>query len=64
MAARSEGTAMANNPREMRTDGTPIPLAWGMPADTESPFGDAAMWLTGGLSLVLWTGLVFVLTAI
>ena len=55
---------MANDSREMRTDGTFIPCAWGMPAEAESPFGDAALWLTGGLSLVLWTGLVFVLTAI
>ena len=53
---------MANHPGETRSR-TPIVLAWGMPTEREGFLADAALWLTGGAMLLLWTGLAFVLTS-
>lgn len=54
---------MANDPHNVRNDPAPVFLAWGMP--TEAPvsvFDEPALWLTGGVTLVLWTVLALVLT--
>jgi len=53
---------MANDPREMRSP-APIVLAWGVPSERENFLSDAALWLTGGVTLLLWTGLAFLLTS-
>jgi len=55
---------MANDPRAVRTENTPIILAWGMPYEAEGPLTDATLWLSGGLTLLLWTALVLVLTSV
>jgi hypothetical protein len=54
---------MANGTDDMRSTGGPVFLAWGMPAETREGFFDGpALWLTGGVSLLLWTGLALLLT--
>jgi hypothetical protein len=57
--------AMPNDSRELRTDAAQVFLAWGMPSTEvrEDLFGSAVWWLTGGASLLVWTGLALVLTA-
>ena len=54
---------MANDPRVVRSENTPIILAWGIPSEAEDAMADAAWWLTGGMSLLLWTALVMLLTS-
>ena len=53
---------MANDTREVRSDGSPIVLALDLPWEDDVLLG-AALWLTGSLSLLLWTGLVLLLTS-
>jgi hypothetical protein len=53
---------MANGTEDKRSS-TPVILGWGMPAEArEGFFDDAALWLTGGVSLLLWTALALLLT--
>ena len=54
---------MASDTREMRTETAQVFLAWGMPVEAEGFFGDATLWLTGGVSLLLWTALALLLTS-
>ncbi|MBC5783418.1 hypothetical protein H8N03_10720 [Ramlibacter sp. USB13] len=55
---------MANDSRDARTESNPVVLAWGLPAEAEGFFGDATLWLTGGVvSLVAWTLVALVLTS-
>jgi hypothetical protein len=51
--------------REGRVDTAPVFLAWGMPAIEahEGFFGGAALWLSGGASLLLWTAIALLLTS-
>jgi len=51
---------MENDPREFRSEG--IVLALDPPTEGDVLLG-AALWLTGSLFLLLWTGLVLVLTS-
>jgi hypothetical protein len=56
---------MSIDTREGRADsGAPVFLAWGLPAVEahEGFFGGAALWLSGGASLLLWTALALLLT--
>jgi hypothetical protein len=56
---------MPNDPRTARGDSAPVFLAWGMPSvdGHEGFFGEAALWLTGGAALLLWTALSLLLTS-
>jgi hypothetical protein len=56
---------MPTDTRDARADTAPVFLAWGMPTieAQDGFFADAALWLTGGASLVLWTALALLLTA-
>lgn len=56
---------MPNDAREARADNIQFLLPWGLPsAEAADDFlGSAAMWLTGGVTLVLWTALAMLLTA-
>lgn len=55
---------MANDPQNVRTDASPVFLAWGMPSETPGGvFDEPALWLTGGATLLLWTFLALLLTA-
>ena len=55
---------MANDSREVRTERNPVfILAWGVPSEAEGSFNDAALWLTGAVSLVAWTALALLLTS-
>lgn len=52
--------------RDGRVDSVPIFLAWGVPAAVEGHegfFGGAALWLTGGASILLWTAIALLLTS-
>lgn len=51
--------------REGRADSAPLFLAWGLPAIEahEGFFSGAAMWLSGGASLLLWTAIALLLTS-
>ena len=53
---------MAIDTREFRSDGSPVMLALDLPPEKDVWFA-AALWLTGSLSLLLWTGLVLLLTS-
>jgi hypothetical protein len=55
---------MPNETQDVRTEPPPVFLAWGMP--TEAPegwFDGPALWLTGGVSLLVWTAVALLLTA-
>lgn len=56
---------MPNDIREEERPGTAsVFLAWGMPSEArEGAFDDAALWLTGGASLLLWTAIALLLTS-
>jgi hypothetical protein len=55
---------MPNDTREGRADAAPILLAWGMPLEAaEGTFEELTVWLTGGVSLLLWTALALLLTS-
>jgi len=56
---------MANDTHEGRAEGAPVFLAWGIPS-VEAPeglFDSAVLWVTGGVALLLWTGLSLLLTS-
>ena len=38
-------------------------LAWGMPMEARDSVLDPTLWLTAGVTLLLWTGLALLLTA-
>ncbi|HEX7888152.1 MAG TPA: hypothetical protein VF522_02230 [Ramlibacter sp.] len=50
--------------REGRTETPTTMMAWGIPSSdpAESGVEAAAVWLTGGAGLLLWTALAFLLT--
>ena len=56
--------AMPETHREGRTEIPTTMLAWGLPSSDapESGVEAAAVWLTGGAGLLLWTALAFLLT--
>ena len=56
---------MPETQREGRTETPTTMMAWGLPSN-ESPDNGieaAAVWLTGGAGLLLWTALAFLLTS-
>lgn len=57
--------SMPNETREARPESPKVLPAWGMPgADHPQGFMDSVgLWLTGGASLLAWTGLALWLTA-
>jgi len=60
----AEGAHMENDGREGLAEVTPLWLAPAMATEVrESVLGDAAWWLLGGASLLVWTLLALVLTA-
>lgn len=55
---------MANDTRDVQAEPAPVFLAWGMPMEAREDFLDGpALWLTGGVSLLLWTAVALLLTA-
>jgi len=55
---------MAHDTREMNADPAPVFMAWGMPMEAREDFLDGpALWLTGGVSLLLWTAFALLLTS-
>ena len=56
---------MAIETRDARMDAGPVLLTWGAPATErhEGPLDSAVLWLSGGLALLVWTGLALVLTS-
>ena len=55
---------MPNDTREARADAGQVLLAWGLPTERHDGLFDSAfLWLTGGASLLLWTGLALLLTS-
>lgn len=56
---------MRNESREARAETIQVLLPWGSPvAEGEDASGAAALWLAGGASLLLWTGVALLLTAV
>lgn len=56
---------MPHDRREARAETLPTLLPWGMPqAERDDGFGDPAFWLAGGASLLLWTAVALLLTAV
>ena len=56
---------MPDDTRERRAEAAPVFLAWGIPS-VEAPedlFDNAVMWVTGGVALLLWTGISLLLTS-
>ena len=49
--------------REGRAEAAPVFPAWGTPEPYDSLFDSPFLWLTGGASLLLWTGLALLLTS-
>jgi hypothetical protein len=59
-----EGAAMQTDARDGRAE-PQVLLPWGMPS-AEAQEGEhegLALWLSGGVSLLVWTGLAVLLTA-
>jgi hypothetical protein len=55
---------MPKDTREVRAEGAPVVLAWGMPSETrEGAFPDVSLWLSGAASLLLWTAIALLLTS-
>ena len=56
---------MPDTSRESRFETPPTMLAWGLPSNDahESGIEAAAVWVTGGVGLLLWTALAFLLTS-
>ena len=55
---------MQQSTRQARAEAVAVFLPWGPPMDARaSPSGEAALWLTGGASLLLWTALALLLTS-
>ena len=56
---------MPKESREVRAEAMPVLLPWGMPlGDREDAFAGAGIWLAGGASLLLWTAVALLLTAV
>ena len=56
---------MRNPPQEVRAESIPLLLPWGTPlAERDDAFGRAVFWMAGGASLLLWTGVALLLTAV
>lgn len=56
---------MPQEAREARTETLQVLLPWGMPvADGEEGPGGAGWWLAGGASLLVWTAVALLLTAV
>jgi len=56
---------MPDDTRERRTEAAPVFLAWGIPS-VEAPedlYDNVVMWATGGVALLLWTGISLLLTS-
>jgi len=50
--------------RQARAETAAVIFPWGPPMDARaSPAGEAALWLTGGASLLLWTAIALLLTS-
>lgn len=56
---------MAHDDRDARSESVQLLLPWGMPSveSRTDLLGAAALWLTGGAALLLWTVVALVLTA-
>lgn len=55
---------MPNDTSDVRDDRHPVFLAWGMPMEARDGFIDEpTLWLTAGVTLLLWTGLALLLTS-
>jgi hypothetical protein len=56
---------MPNDKSESRAENLQVLLPWGsQSAETrEGEAIDAALWVTGGVSLLLWTGIALLLTS-
>jgi hypothetical protein len=56
---------MQTDTREGRAEPLQMLLPWGMPSADAQDGGreEWALWLTGGASLLVWTGLAILLTA-
>lgn len=55
---------MPQDSREARAETSSVFLSWGVPMDSRDSFlDDAAPWL-GGVSVVAWTALYFLLTSV
>jgi hypothetical protein len=53
------------NDREARAETLPTLLPWGTPlAERDEAFGGPGFWLAGGASLLLWTAVALLLTAV
>lgn len=56
---------MPTHPREAHAESLQVLLPWGSPiAEGEDARGAAGLWLAGGASLLLWTALAMLLTAV
>jgi hypothetical protein len=56
---------MPNDRRDARAESLQVLLPWGAPlSDRDDGFAGAAFWLAGGASLLLWTAVALVLTAV
>jgi hypothetical protein len=56
---------MRNDHREARAETLQVLLPWGMPmSDRDDRSGERAFWLAGGASLLLWTAVALLLTAV
>jgi hypothetical protein len=54
---------MQNHSRDAHAESPPAFLPWDMPAQTREDLREAAtLWLTGGVSLLLWTAIALLLT--
>ena len=55
---------MRNESDDMHDEPNPVFLAWGMPMEArDSLLDEPTLWLTAGVTLVLWTGLALLLTS-
>lgn len=56
---------MQHDTREARVESIQVLMPWGLPLaeDRENVRASAAFWLTGGVSILVWTGLALLLTS-
>lgn len=56
---------MPHDRREARAETLPTLLPWGTPlSERDDGFAGAVFWLAGGASLLLWTAVALLLTAV
>jgi hypothetical protein len=56
---------MPKEPRQAHADTLQLLLPWGTPLpEGDEASGAAALWLAGGASLMLWTAVALLLTAV